>query len=239
MTGVLFAVLAGLGDVAGGSLVLGGARHRHRLLAVLVGFGAGFMLAVALLEMLPGALEVEGGFTGVLIGYLVVHLTQHALTPHFHFGEETHASAMVSPGIGVWAMAGLIPHSFFDGVAIGSGFLQSAELGTLIFVAILLHKVPTGVSLASVMLVSGNTTRRTVWALVALLVATVAGAAATPAITILARHGLSLAAGVTIYVAASNLIPESQRGRSWRVQGGVLAGVISFVLIKLVLGGAA
>jgi ZIP family zinc transporter/zinc and cadmium transporter len=238
MTGVVFALLSGLGDVLGGTLVLGGARHRHRLLAVLVGFGAGFMLAVALLEMLPGALEVEGGFAGVLIGYLVVHLTQHALTPHFHFGEETHESAMASPNIGVWAMGGLIPHSFFDGVAIGSGFLQSTELGMLIFVAIVLHKIPTGVSLASVMIVSGNTSRRTFWALVALLLATVVGAAATPAISVLARHGLSLAAGVTIYVAASNLIPETQRGRSWRVQGGVFAGVITFALIKLVLRGA-
>jgi zinc transporter ZupT len=238
VTGVAFALLAGLGDVLGGTLVLGGARHRHRLLAVLVGFGAGFMLAVALLEMLPGALEVEGGLAGVLIGYLVVHLTQHALTPHFHFGEETHESAMASPGIGVWAMAGLIPHSFFDGVAIGSGFLQSTEMGMLIFVAIVLHKIPTGVSLASVMVVSGNTSRRTVWALLALLLATVTGAAATPAFAVLARHGLSLAAGVTIYVAASNLIPETQRGRSWRVQGGVFAGVFAFVLIKLLMRGA-
>ena len=237
MTGVVFALIAGLGDVLGGTLVLGGARNRHRLLAVLVGFGAGFMLAVALLEMLPGALRVEGGFAGVLVGYLVVHLTQHVLTPHFHFGEETHAAATVSPGIGLWAMAGLVPHSFFDGVAIGSGFLQSRELGMLIFVAIVLHKIPTGVSLASVMLVSGNTARRTVWALVALLLATVAGAIATPSVELLARHGLSLAAGVTIYVAASNLIPETQRGRSWRVQGGVFAGVLAFALVRLLLGG--
>lgn len=238
MTGVLFALLAGFGDVLGGTLVMGGARNRHRLLGVLVGFGAGFMLAVALLEMLPGALRAEGGFAGVLIGYLVVHLTQHALTPHFHFGEETHAAAKASPNIGLWAMAGLVPHSFFDGVAIGSGFLQSQELGMLIFAAIVLHKVPTGVSLASVMLVSGNTSRRTAWALVALLVATVTGAVATPAIALLARHGLSLAAGVTIYVAASNLIPETQRGRSWRVQGGVFAGVVAFALIRLLIGGA-
>jgi ZIP family zinc transporter/zinc and cadmium transporter len=236
--GLLFALLAGLGDVLGGALVLGGARNRERLLAVLVGFGAGFMIAVALLEMLPAALAIEGGFAGVLVGYIIVHVTQHALTPHFHFGEETHNAAMASPSIGLWAMAGLVPHSFFDGVAIASGFLRSQELGMLIFAAIVLHKVPTGVSLASVMLVSGNSNRRTLWSLVALLAATVAGAVATPAVEWLARHGLSLAAGVTIYVAASNLIPETQRGRSWRVQGGVFAGALAFVLVRLLLGGA-
>jgi hypothetical protein len=68
---------------------------------------------------------------------------------------------MVSRGIGVYALVGLLPHSFFDGVAISAGFLESASLGTLIFIGILLHKVPTGVSLASIMLASGNTRRQT------------------------------------------------------------------------------
>ena len=97
--------------------------------------------------------------TAVLIGYLVVHLTQHTLTPHFHFGEETHHEEMVSKGIGYLALVGLLPHSFFDGVAIGSGFLGNRALGIfLIFTAVALHKVPTGVSLASVMLASGSST---------------------------------------------------------------------------------
>lgn len=236
MTGILFAALAGLGNLLGGIVVVGGARKRRRLLEVLVGFGAGFMLAVALLEMLPAAFDVEAGLAGVLIGYLVVHLTQHTLTPHFHFGEETHADAMVSPGVGLWAMAGLVPHSFFDGVAIGSGFLESSQLGLLIFLAILLHKVPAGVSLASVMLVSGNSATRSMYAVGALMAATLAGAVATPAIGLLARYGLPLAAGVTIYVAASNLIPETQRGRDWGVQGSVFGGVLAFVLVRLLLG---
>jgi hypothetical protein len=85
----------------------------------------------------------------VLVGYLVVHLTQHSLTPHFHFGEETHTEAMVSRGVGVFALVGLLPHSFFDGVAISAGFLEHDNLGKLIFLGILLHKVPTGVSLAA------------------------------------------------------------------------------------------
>src|SRR5690606_35953572 len=148
---------------------------------------------------------------------------------------ETHDDAMVSQGVGVWALVGLLPHSFFDGVAISSGFIESAALGVLIFTGILLHKVPTGVSLASIMLASGNSSRKAMAAVVAIASATVAGALITPFIGILAEYGLPLAAGVTLYVAASNLIPESQHARSFGVHGGFVAGVVAYVLLQMVL----
>ena len=235
--GMVFAGLAALADLAGGLLVTTRIRHSTTALNTLVGFGAGFMLAVALLEMLPHAFEVENGLFVVLIGYLAVHLTQHTLTPHFHFGEETHDDAMVSRGIGVWALVGLIPHSFFDGVAIAGGYLVEPEVGFLIFMAVLLHKIPTGVSLASVMLASGNTIRSALLAVTLLGLATLFGAAITPAVDVLAHFGLALAAGVTIYVAASNLIPESQRAEGWFVPAAVFIGVIAFALIRMLLPG--
>lgn len=234
--GVLYAAIAAVANVLGGLIVVT-RRGPGRYLDVLAGFGAGFMLSVAMLEMVPHATGLRGGFGAILVGYLVVHLTQHVLTPHFHFGEETHAEAMVSPGIGVWALVGLVPHSFFDGVAIGGGFLDSNRLGMLIFTAIALHKIPTGLSLASVMLASGNTARDTLIAVTVVGLATVVGALVTPIIAPLATYGLALAAGVTIYVAASNLIPESQRQHSWLVQGGVFAGVLVFVLARALLPG--
>jgi ZIP family zinc transporter/zinc and cadmium transporter len=235
VTGVLFAAIASIADVLGGALVLLRPAGDRRILAVLVGFGAGFMLAVAILDMVPEALTIDSGLFAVLLGYLAVHFTQHALTPHFHFGEETHAEAMVSRGIGVWALVGLVPHSFFDGVAIASAFLHSAELGGLVFTAILLHKVPTGVSLASIMLASGNSRRSALVAVMIVAFATVLGALVTPAFAVLAYWGLALAAGVTIYVAASNLIPETQHEGNWLAQGGILAGVAAFCVVRFFL----
>jgi zinc and cadmium transporter len=235
MTGVLYAVLAGLGDIAGGAFVVFAAAGRRRLLGLLVGFGAGFMLAVALVEMLPVAVRLPHGLVVALGGYLVVHMTQHALTPHFHFGEETHAEAMVSRSVGVWALVGLLPHSFFDGVAISSGFGQSNALGLLVFAAIVLHKVPTGVSLASVMCASGHAAGRAMLAVAAIATATVAGAVVTPAFAPLMRYGLAIAAGVTLYVAASNLIPEAQHGGSRSVHVGILGGVAAFYVLRAAL----
>jgi zinc transporter ZupT len=237
LIGLAYATLAALGDIAGGALVLWRTGQDRRAIAALTGFGAGFMLALVIIGMLPHALELGGlgGFIGVLAGYLVVHLTQHTLTPHFHFGEETHTDAMVSRGIGAWALVGLLPHSFFDGVAISSGFLVSPQLGLLVFAGILLHKVPTGVSLASVVLASGNTRRQAMYAVLAIAVATVVGAAITPIVRPIAEYGIALAAGVTLYVAASNLIPEAQHERSWATHGGVYIGVLAYFLLHALL----
>lgn len=234
---LLFSILVALGNVAGGALVLLGPRRNPLTLNLLVAFGAGFMLSVAILEMMPHAMDVEFGLAAVLGGYLAVHLTQHTVTPHFHFGEETHDHAMVSPGVGVLAVIGLAPHAFFDGVAIASGYLQSPELGLLIVGAVLLHKLPAGLSLASIMLASGNSRRRAFLAVVGIGAATVLGAVVTPAVGLLSEYGLAIAAGVTIYVAASNLIPESQRQPGWLVPGGVFLGVVSFYLATLLLPG--
>ncbi len=238
ITNLLYALAAGAMDVLGGALVITPARRSRRLLAFLVAFGAGFMLCVALLEMVPDALAVRGGITAVLIGYLLVHLTQHTLTPHFHFGEETHGEEMVSPGVGGFALLGLLPHAFFDGAAISSALLTSPRLGLLVFTAVALHKVPEGVSLVSIMLASGNTARAAVLSVASIAVATVVGAILTPSFDLLARYGLGLSAGVTIYVAASNLIPESQRERGWLVPGGVFLGVLAFYLIRFLLPAA-
>jgi zinc transporter ZupT len=220
--GALYSAIAAVGDILGGLIVIGplsrgerDPRTRKLLLTALVAFGAGFMLAIAFVEMMPAAADIKGGLTAALIGYLVVHLTQHTLTPHFHFGEETHTEAMVARGIGVWALIGLIPHSFFDGV--------------------MLHKVPTGASLASIMLASGNTGRNAFIAVVIIAAATVLGALVTPALSILAEYGLAISAGVTIYVAASNLIPETQHERSWIIPFGIALGVLVFYLAKMML----
>lgn len=232
----MYAALAGVGNVLGGLLVTITPRQNKTILHVLVGFGAGFMLALAFFEMVPAAIVSAGGVLAIMIGYLAVHLTQHVLTPHFHFGEETHHEAMVSRGIGVWALVGLIPHSFFDGVAIAAGFATAESLGLLIFASVLLHKVPTGVSLASIMVASGHSAQHALIAVAAIGVATVVGAAMTPVVEPLAVYGLGLAAGVTIYVAASNLVPETQKEHGWRVQAGLFVGVLVFYVASRVLG---
>jgi zinc transporter ZupT len=228
-----FAIAAAAGNLAGALAVVRHLRRSLRVIDACLAFGAGFMLAVALLGVLPEVLAADAGSALlVLVGYVAVHLAQHVFVPHFHFGEETH---VVSSSVGVSALLGLTLHTFFDGVAIASGFLVSGRLGVLLFLAVLLHKLPEGVAIASVLVAGGQSRARAVGGAAVLGGATVLGALLTELLVPLARHGLALSAGVTLYVAASNLVPEFQSKRGWLTALAFLAGAAGFFATEQVL----
>ena len=235
MSPLAFAVAAALGNVVGALAVV---RHERRSLQVIeacLAFGAGFMLAVAVLGVLPEVLrDSPNAAIFVLLGYLAVHLAQHVVTPHFHFGEETHR---VSASAGMSALLGLSLHTFFDGVAIASGFLVSGQLGVLLFLAVLLHKLPEGVTIASVMVAGGQSRGRALGGAVALGAATVLGVLLTEHVAPIASHGLALSAGVTLYVAASNLVPEFQAKRGGYTAAAVFGGALAFFAAERLLRG--
>src|SRR3984957_10130133 len=129
-----------LGLVAGLADFLGGLRLVRRspsaqALRYFVALGAGFMLAAAVLEMIPEGLNLNPHWTPLLIlaGYCGVHLLEHTLVPHFHFGEETHPHEFLSARKSYSVLLGLATHTFFDGVAIGSGIVVSRWLGGMPF----------------------------------------------------------------------------------------------------------
>src|SRR5262249_36761603 len=168
----------------------------------------------------------------VLLGYLAVHFTQHTVTPHFHFGEETHPVSSIA---GTSALVGLLLHTFFDGVAIASAFLVRTELGIMVFVAILLHKLPEGVTISSLMMAGGRSRGRAVGAAALLGVATLLGVVLTEEVGFLVQHGLAISAGVTLYVAASNLVPEFQGKKGWQLPTAFFAGALVFFVPKLLM----
>src|SRR5246127_1079610 len=159
-TSILLGLTAAAANVFGGAIIV--QRHwERRYLRYFVALGAGFMLATALVEMIPESLELQGRAAAllVLLGYLIVHFFEHTVTPHFHFGEETHHNEFVRRRTGYSVLFGLLIHTFFDGIAIASGFLVSEWLGWLIFLAVFVHKIPEGFTVASVMLASGRSRR--------------------------------------------------------------------------------
>ena len=234
-TAFLYAVAAALGNVVGGLCAVRGIKLGLKVIEGLVAFGAGFMISVALVEILPEALARGGSAAAgfALLGYLLVHLSQHTATEHFHFGEETHAH--LSRMAGATALVGLLLHTFFDGVAIASGFAVSQELGILVFLAILLHKLPEGVTIASLQVAVGRTSRYALGSAAVLGAATIVGVLLTDTVAFLAAHGLALSAGVTIYVAASNLVPEFQGKPGWRLPVAFFVGAGAFMVARAVL----
>ena len=220
----LLTVVAALANVAGAAVVLSKREWEARSLEFVLAFSAGFLVAVSIVDLCPEALESGGPSATwvILLGFVLVHLTQHVFVRHFHFGAETH---QVEHSVGVSALIGLTLHTFVDGVAIATSFAVTTHLGLLVFAAIVLHKLPEGFAISSLFLAAGGSRRAALMAAGALGVATLLGGLAPDFFGTLATHGLALSAGVTLYVGASNLIPEFQGKHGWSHNAWFFAGV--------------
>jgi zinc and cadmium transporter len=229
---LLLGFAAALANVFGGAIIV--QKHWERnYLRYFIALGAGFMLATAIVEMFPASIALRGPSAAylILLGYLIIHFCEHILTPHFHFGEETHRSEFMHSHKGYSVLIGLTIHTFFDGIAIASGFIVSNWLGWIIFVAIFLHKIPEGFTVTSVMLASGSS-RRIAWGASMLLgAATFAGVSAMALLQHHVGFGLPISAGVTIYVAASDLMPEVNREPGAKMAVIVFLGVGLMILL--------
>lgn len=227
-------LVAGLADYLGGFLLVRRSPSA-RALRYFVALGAGFMLAAAVLEMVPEGLNLNPRWAPllILVGYCGVHLLEHTLVPHFHFGEETHHHEFLSARTSYSVLLGLATHTFFDGVAIGSGFVLSHWLGVVLFLAVFLHKIPEGFTIASVMLAGGRGRRAALNSALFLGAMTVLGVLVINLQPSWVRAGLPLSAGVTIYVAATDLVPEVNREPGIRMALVFFAGVVVFFLLRL------
>ena len=254
---LLFGMLAAGANLLGGWLLITSSAHRfgERFLKYLVALGAGFMLAAIFIEILPetvslwsagkqgepAAKAIVGAMTLLLAGYLLIQLFEHTIAPHFHFGAETHPESLMRPSAAYTAVGGLWIHTFFDGVSIASAFLVDFKVGILVFIAILLHKMPEGFTVASIMLASGRSSGKALAATAAIGAATLAGVITVALFN--ARfhdavgYALPFSAGVTLYVAASDLIPEVNRkeDRNPTVSIVVFVGVALFYLLHRVI----
>ncbi len=251
-------MIAAGANLVGGLVLIKAGAHRfgERFLKYLVALGAGFMLAAIFIEILPetvslwtdnrsgesAAEAVVGAMTLLLAGYLVIQLFEHTIAPHFHFGAETHPESFMRPSAAYAAVGGLWIHTFFDGVSIAAAFLVNFRVGLLVFIAILLHKMPEGFTVASIMLASGRSEKKALLATAAIGAATLAGVVGVALLQAKVQsavaYALPFSAGVTLYVAASDLIPEVNHNeeRNPTVSIVVFVGVALFYLLHKLIG---
>ena len=147
---------------------------------------------------------------------------------------------MISKVTSISTFSGLFVHAFFDGFAISAGMTFNFYVGLLVFFAVLLHKIPEGLTIASVMLAAQHPRRVALAASAAIGLATMLGI-----VSIFFLSGVSegvvgtafaFSAGVATYVGASDLIPEINRSRNRIMPLLVFAGMALFYLGTLALG---
>jgi zinc and cadmium transporter len=211
-------LLGGLGGLlvaAGLLLVPDGVRTR--LVPWLVSYAVGALLGVAMLAILPEALEqlpAPRVFGTLLVGILLFFLLEKlVLWRHCHTHDcEVHDSS------GQLVLVGDAFHNFVDGAVIAAAVITSVPLGVTTAVAVAAHEIPQEVGDFAVLLHGGYSRRRAL-ALNALS-AMAGGVGAVAAFLLLDTlpgvlpYMLVLAAASFLYVAMADLIPGLHRGRT-------------------------
>lgn len=234
LTIIVFGLVAALAEILGGTLVVMRKRWPKQVQAYLLALSAGFILALVFMELIPESIRAVGETAPLfmLLGYAMLHFFEHTIVGHLHFGEETHRDVMVSTAASVSTFAGLFIHAFFDGFAISVGMQFDFYLGVLIFVAILLHKIPEGLTIASVMIAAEHGRRTAFIASAAIGVATMLGVLSAFFLAEVNERivgsAFAFSAGVATYVGASDLIPEINHSRNRLLPLLVFVGMALF-----------
>ena len=234
-----FSIIAGIATLIGVMLVFYKEKWARANSIYLLSFAAGIMLATAFVHIIPESLELseKGAAIAILAGILGFYLLQTFMMFHSHEDEqEAHQ-------IGMLALIGLTFHSLLDGVAIVAGFEASYRVGVLTTLAVLLHELPEGVMTTGILLHSGMKKSKILAYSILVAVATPIGAI----VSYFALSGagisegiigilLALAGGSFIYVAAVELIPETQKELKFSNVASLIAGVLFITVISQFFG---
>lgn len=253
---LVFGLIAASANVLGGLILFPVGVHKKykNILKYILALGAGFMLAVSFIDVLPEVVEIwlkkETSATAealivpmilLLFGYLLTQFFEHTIAPHFHLGEEVHSDHLISTSSAYTAIGGLLIHTFFDGVSIAAAAQVDYRVGILVFIAVFLHKFPEGFTIASMILAAGKGRKEVLIATSLIGLTTVFGVLlfyfVGTAVGFTVAYALPIACGVTIYVAASDLIPEVNHhgGKRPLVSLSVFAGAALFFLLHYIL----
>ncbi len=239
---LLFGLIAALAELAGGGFVLLRKEWPRAIQEYLLALGAGFILALVFIELIPESLHAVGVKAPLIMlgGYAVLHFFEHTVVGHLHFGEETHDEVMLSGVASYSTFIGLFIHAFFDGFAISVGMRYNFYLGLLIFIAIVLHKIPEGLTIATVMIAAARRRWTAFLASAAIGVATMLGILSVFLLSTIDESfvgsAFAFSAGIALYVGASDLIPEINHSKKRIIPVLVFVGMLLFYVGTLFFG---
>ena len=241
MEALLYSFLAGASTVIGALVIALFGQPQIKILAGLLGFAGGIMLAISLFELMPESAEIGsfpttilGLFLGALMMYLLDKIVPHA---HMSGGQELNmenatSMTMPSPGVartGYLVFFGIALHNLPEGLAVGAGFETSPELGIAVAFAIALHNIPEGMAVAGPLRAGGlkwkNIYLLTLIAGLMSPVGVAIGLLIFGISPILVSGGLGFAAGAMVYIVNDELIPQSHRLDTHIANAGLLVGL--------------
>lgn len=170
---LILTLFAGGTTFIGALFVVIGQKPSNRVLAFSLGFAAGIMLLISLMEMLPAALNTEGmipvlGY-GMFMAGLLGYFALDRCLPHAHPQDLTDGSLSASPRnlrrTALLLTLGISLHNFPEGIATFVTASSDLELGMGIALAVALHNIPEGLAVAGpVYAATGSRSKALFWA---------------------------------------------------------------------------
>jgi zinc and cadmium transporter len=206
-------------SLAGGLVPLIGDWSRRSLLLP-VSFSGGVLLGATFFDMIPESAPMLGDWLGwpLLAGFLTIFVLERFVLVHpYPEGAEEHGHAH-HIHLGLTAYAGLSFHSLLDGLALSSSY-QKPELGGVVLLAIIFHKIPDAFALTSLLLLDRWSRGPIVFWMTLFALATPLGAIATwvflrGAGNAVIGASIALSAGTFLAVATSDVLPQIRRFNS-------------------------
>ncbi len=230
---IFYSSLAGLATITGILLVLYFQKTAKKYSTYLISFAAGILITSAFLNLIPESLMLyQKSLIYVLIIFLVFYIIEQFIMIHSCKDDKCRIHI-----IGKMSVFGIGFHSLIDGLVIGAGFATNPELGIIATLAVIFHELPEGITTMSILIHSNIKRIKAITFSILVAIATPIGAVLTyffiknisqSALGIL----LAIAAGSFIYVAASDLIPETHKKFNKFNILFILIGVIFIILIS-------
>lgn len=236
---ITYVLLAAAANVAGGFIVYIKKGWSDRGMLALMALSAGLLLSIAVVDLIPEVVT-QSRFSPVFIlaGMMIIFFMQQFVAPHVHTDKASHKDSHVQ-GTVTGSSLGMLIHTFFDGFSIAAGFELDVKVGVTVFVALLLHKIPDGVTIASIIYSLTGNRKKAVGSAVIMGISTVVGAIFAWLLTgvyfpdegVLAL-ALSLSAGIFLYVAGSDLLPAVNAARDRLLMWFVVLGIVIYFLLQ-------
>jgi zinc and cadmium transporter len=231
------------GLLVASSLLLFNDNVRRQIVPWLVSYAVGALLGVALLALLPEALETlapvpvfETLLAGILVFFILERLVllRHCHTDECHVHASTAALVIVGDAF----------HNFIDGAIVATAVMSSIPLGINTALAVAAHEIPQEVGDVAILLAAGYSRRR------ALILNIVSGAsgivgalfafATVSVIPSIGPYVLAFSSASLLYIAMSDLIPGLHRGQidrnSVRQVLLIAAGIGTIVACERLIG---
>jgi zinc and cadmium transporter len=189
-------------------------RWSTRREVALVSFAAGVLLSTALLELLPEAIEQAPGESNVLWATLLAMVAFFFLERFLH-GFHGHSDGAQHAASRTLVLVGDGLHNFIDGIVIAASFIVSPGLGVATATAVAAHEIPQEIADFGILIRGGYSRRRALVLNFLSGLAAVAGGLGLFALGDAVQEQIAwfvaAAAGMFLYIAAADLLPELHR----------------------------